>query len=91
LLKHDSWKNYEGEQLDEKSVKVAIIQLAFQNAKLIQLLQKRGDKITAGNFKGVAEVEEDINVLKAEKFDDLTKPSIAFITFEESTGYNLAC
>lgn len=35
-------------------------------------------------------VEKQISQLKDEKFEELTRPVSAFITFEEEDGYNIA-
>ena len=42
-------------------------------------------------FDEMRKVEAQITKLKDEKFNDLTRPVGAFITFEEEDGYIVAC
>ena len=41
-------------------------------------------------YDKMREVEDRISHLKADHYDDLTRPVCAFITFEEEDGYILA-
>lgn len=41
-------------------------------------------------YDQMREVETQISKLKDEKFNDLTRPVSAFITFEEEDAYNVA-
>jgi hypothetical protein len=67
-------------------VKIADISFAFNNAELINLLKERGGHIVRQKYDKMREVEAKISQLKTDKFDDLTKPVDAFITFEEEDG-----
>lgn len=69
-----------------REVKIADIVFSFNNPQLINLLKERGSHIMYQRFDKMRQVEEKISVLKNEKFNSLTKPCEAFITFEEEDG-----
>ena len=69
-----------------QEVKIADIVFAFNNADLINLLKERGGHIVRQKYDKMREVEAKISQLKDEKFEALTKPVDAFITFEEEDG-----
>lgn len=72
-------------------VTIANITFAFNNAKLLHLLQERGTAVASGMFKNLPEVDKKINELKKHEANSLTKPVSAFITFETQDGYERAC
>lgn len=72
-------------------VKIANITFAFNNAKLLKLLRKRGSCVAAGMFKDLPKVDEQINKLKETELNSLTAPVSAFITFETQDGFERAC
>lgn len=72
-------------------MKIANITFAFNNAKLIKLLRKRGSAIAEGNFFKLPEIDEQINELKETDLQSLTKPVTAFITFETQDAFERAC
>lgn len=80
--------SHQTNQLTE--VKIADIVFAFNNQDLINLLKERGQHITYQRYKKMREVEKEISQLKDSKFNDLTRPISAFITFEEEDAYLLA-
>jgi hypothetical protein len=63
---------------------------AYDNAELIELLKKRGNHIMYQRFEKMREVEKEITKIKDEKYEKLTKPVDAFITFEEEDGLILS-
>jgi len=71
-------------------VKIAEIVFAFNNARLINLLRLRGGHIIFQRYDKMREVEGQINTLKNEEYESLTKPVHAFITFEEEDGLIVA-
>lgn len=44
--------------------KIANITFAFNNAKLIKLLKKRGSAVAEGKFFKLAAIDEEISILK---------------------------
>ena len=57
---------------------------------MIKLLKKRGFSIKNQEWDEVKNIENEIIKLKNEKFDWLTRPRSAFITFESEEGFNRA-
>jgi hypothetical protein len=78
------------ENLKSNDVKIADIVFAFNNARLINLLRVRGQHIVFQRYDKMREVEAQINELKNNEYDSLTKPVHAFITFEEEDGFLVA-
>jgi len=76
---------------DVEEIKVAAINFAFNNKKLMELLRKRGGFITQNNFEKMREVEQEINQLKNEEYETFIRPVTAFITFQDEDGFNRAC
>lgn len=68
-----------------------MVTLAFKNAEMIHMLRERGAAIKAEKWALQAEIEEKINLLKNEKFLELTTPCSIFMTFENEEGYQRAC
>jgi hypothetical protein len=71
--------------------KVAEISFAFNNAKLIQLLRKRGQTIINDQDEKTEEINNDIMKLRAEHMESLIIPITAFITMNTEIGYQRAC
>jgi RNA recognition motif-containing protein len=69
---------------------VANISFSFNNHEMIRLLSKRGTAIIYQDFTEKDKVERDIEILKDKKFDEMTRPNIAYITFETQEGYERA-
>lgn len=82
--------NGEADGIKISNVKIADIVFAYNNAKLINLLRKRGGYINSQKYDEMREVEKEITQLKDDDYDTLTRPVCAFITFEEEDGYILA-
>ena len=80
----------EGQSDDPDVIIVSDIVFAYNNHKLIEELRKRGGQIAANNFDGMRETEGAINKLISQSFEDLTRPTAAFITFENDLGKMLA-
>lgn len=76
-----------GTVIDEVVVKD--IQFAYNNHEVINLLKTRGYAITTCNWKKVEECDQLLTKLvqDGDKFDSLTRPVCAFITFESDDGY----
>ena len=53
-------------------------------------LQTRGGQINANNFDGMRETENRITNLISKEHEKLTRPTAAFITFENDLGKMLA-
>ena len=86
----DRKKRGEDEDDDPKEIIVADVVFAFNNHRLIKVLRKRGGNIAAQNFDAVRETEKEVNTLIQENFDELTRPTAAFITFDNDLGKILA-
>ena len=69
-------------------IKVADIVFSFNNWKLINALRKRGAQIASQDFDAMRAQEKNIQGLfdSSEEFRELTRPTAAFITFEEEDG-----
>eukprot|EP00347_Sterkiella_histriomuscorum_P007945 403346963 len=74
-----------------ENIKISTIAFAFDNVKLISLLQQRGMMVTKVLPDKVKQIDERINKYKADKKDRITRPVAAFITFESQEGYERAC
>jgi hypothetical protein len=71
-------------------LKVADLNFIFKNGHLFRLLQKRSKTINKNDK--FAEVESDLMLKKAlydTPFEDLTRPTMVYITFEQEDGRNL--
>ena len=68
-------------------IEIAATTFAFENGKLIKLLRKRGAAILADKFDAMRDLDNQINTLKNEQFDKLTRPVSVFMTFETEEGY----
>lgn len=66
-------------------VKIADVVFSFNNHKLIKGLQERGKLIASQNFDAMRAKEKEIQSLfdSQEEFKDVTRPTGAFVTFEE--------
>ena len=71
------------------SVVVKDVQFAYKNYEVINLLKTRGYAITYCDWKKVEECDQKLTQLvqDGDKFDSLTRPVCAFITFESDDGY----
>jgi hypothetical protein len=67
------------------------ITFAYDNHALIALLKKRGAAITALNHAVVHACDAAIPDLIRKGYEKLTRPVVAFITFESDDAYNEAC
>ncbi len=76
----------ENSELKINEVKIADIVFAFNNSQLITLLKQRGNHIMFQRYDKMREIEAQISNLKNEKYNELTRPVDAFITFEEEDG-----
>ena len=75
---------------DVDSVEIAVTTFAFRNHEIINLLKKRGAAIKYEQWDKQAEIEDEINKLKSEKFKELITPCSVFMTFETEEGVNRA-
>lgn len=75
---------------EEDDVEVAVTTLAFKNQSMIALLRKRGLAIKNEKWEEQTKIENEINVLKGEKFYELITPCSVFMTFKTEEGVNRA-
>jgi hypothetical protein len=57
---------------------------------MMDLLNKRGSFMEKAKYEKVREIEKQINALKNEKFEELTKPRSAFVVFETQKAAKMA-
>ena len=72
-----------------KNVNIADIVFSYNNRDLILALRDRGSNIALQKFDKVQEKDAEINELFKD-FESLTRPTAAFITFEEEDACILA-
>jgi len=68
---------------------VADIVFSFNNNKLLNALKDRGQNIALQRFDRVQKMDAEINVIFRD-FESLTRPTAAFITFEEEDATIIA-
>ena len=66
---------------------VADLQLAFDNSKVMNLLEKRANHLKAANFEKANAVEVEMTEYKNKNLDDLIKPKAFFATFHTEFAY----
>lgn len=67
----------------ETNFNVAHISFAYDNAKILELLLKRGELITKGKIeKPLVKINKQIDELIEKEGEKLQRPVAAFITFE---------
>ena len=69
---------------------IAAVHLVFDNGDILDLLKKRGDAIAAEETSKKQQIEEQLENLKHNTYEDLIKPHFAYITFEDEEGYQRA-
>jgi len=75
---------------EDKDLKIANINFAYNNSKIIALLIKRGNLIIAGKYSQIKDVNKEIqHILDTERYD-VTRPVAAYISFEKQEGYERA-
>ena len=75
-------KALQQENVSEEMSKVADLQLAFDNAELLRLLELRANYLKAANFDKANELEEKLTQLKNEKFEKFMRPNTFYVTFK---------
>lgn len=73
-----------------ESVEIAVTTFAFRNAEIINLLKERGTAIRCEKWDQQRALEDEINRVKSEKFEELITPCSVFMTFETEEGVNRA-
>ena len=74
------------EGLTEEQSRVADIVFAFNNHKMLELLQKRYKYLCDAKFEKAAIVENKLTDLKNNQYQNLTIPNTYFCTFMEGEG-----
>jgi len=74
---------------DMEKVVIADITFSFNNSELIKCLRARGRNISLQKFDEVRAEEKKIQAI-IENWQTLTRPTAAFITFEEEDAFLLA-
>ncbi|CAI2375497.1 unnamed protein product [Moneuplotes crassus] len=71
-------------------IKIANITYSFNNHEMIELLDQRGTAIANHDMKKKIEIEKEIYELGENNRDQISTPSLAYITFETQEGYERA-
>ena len=58
------------------------MQLAFDSAELLRMLELRANHLKAAKFKEAAEVETKLTKLKNDNFDKFMRPNTFYVTFK---------
>ncbi len=66
---------------------IADLQIAFDNSKMMNLLEKRANFLKAIKFKEADEVEVEMTKFKNENLEDLIKPKVFYATFHTEYAY----
>jgi hypothetical protein len=69
-------------------INIALINFAFDNGELINLLKDRGNAIKFEKFDLMRELNKRIEDMKSENLDKFIRPVSAFLTFENEEGLN---
>ena len=72
-----------------ENIKIADMQFAYNNSALIHALRERGSYIALQQFDKVQQQDGVINNLFKD-FESMTRPTAAFITFEEEDAAIIA-
>lgn len=75
---------------EDTDLKIANVNFAYSNHKLLALLQQRGTMIVAGKYGSLAEVNKQIETCVYQNKDEIIRPVTAFISFETQEGYERA-
>jgi len=75
---------------NEQRLTVSRIGFAYDNVEMINLLKKRGAILTSGNLDKLADVDADIKNIAIYKYETVTRPVTAFITFETQEAFERA-
>lgn len=68
--------------IEDVDIRISNITFGFDNAKILELLTKRGSLITKGELEKVPAINTEIDTLCKTKKTELTRPVAAFITFQ---------
>ena len=66
---------------EDTDLKIANVNFAYSNNKLLALLQQRGTMIVAGKYGSLAEVNKQIETCVYQNRDEIIRPVTAFISF----------
>ena len=69
-----------------EKVIVADIQFTYKNGEMIRILTDRGITIKNNDWKELKEVNERLDAIKTENYQDFIQPMSAFVTFESEEG-----
>lgn len=75
---------------EEERLDISRISFAYDNIEMINQLKKRGSVLTAGTMDKLAPIDDDIKNIAIYKYDTVTRPVTAFITFETQEGFERA-
>lgn len=84
-MKHDTNK-----QFPQSMYAVADIQLSFDNAPMLNRLQKRADALKSAKYEKAKEIQQEMTEYKNKHFDELTEPKYFFCTFHTEHAYTVA-
>ena len=70
--------------------KVADLQLAFDNDKMLSMLEARGTALKAMKFEKAEEIQQKMTNYKNENFESITTPKAFYCTFHSEYAYTTA-
>jgi hypothetical protein len=73
-----------------ETIIISMLTFAFDNAKVIELLQQRGDTLRANNYDQMRVINKKLDDLKQKDQVSLNRPVTAFLTLENEEGLNRA-
>ena len=70
--------------------KVANITFAFDNGRMLDNLEYRAAKLRKGKYNYVTEGEEEMTIVKNERYRDIVTPNSFYCTFRHAEARRLA-
>ena len=75
-----------GESCNKDKCKIADLQFAFDNDKMLNLLWKRAHALKKSNFKKVTKYETKLSKEKQENYEKIVRPTHFYCTFKHSSA-----
>ncbi len=73
--------------MDKAHYAIADLQIAFDNSKMMNLLEKRANFLKATKFDKANEVEDEMTKYKDDNLENLFMPKVFYATFHTEYGY----
>jgi hypothetical protein len=66
---------------------VACVSFGYANKEVLEMLDKRGRKLTVGDYLSAKDIERAINTHVEHEFQALRRPVMAYVTFQDQEGH----